>query len=32
MNTFTVLLEHDDDAVLLERLLTDNDIGYECNV
>ena len=32
MNTFTVLLEHDDDAVLLERLLTENDIGYECDV
>ena len=32
MNTFIVLLEHDDDAVKLEQLLNENVIPYECDV
>lgn len=32
MNNFIVLIEHDDDAIKLERLLDENDIGYECDV
>ena len=32
MSSFIVLLEHDDDAIKLEQLLTENDIGYETDV
>ena len=32
MNTFIVLIEHDDDAVKLEQLLNENVIPYECDV
>ena len=32
MNSFIILLEHDDDAIKLEQLLTENDIGYETDV
>ena len=32
MNSFIVLIEHDDDAVKLEQLLNENVIPYECDV
>ena len=32
MNSYIILIEHDDDAVKLEQLLNENDISYDCDV
>ena len=32
MNSFTLLFEHEDDAILIERLLMENNIFYDYDV